>query len=118
MKRLLDKIIMPANWLMHRLDPDGSRTLAYMHNALRPYYRDYPIFLEQHEPKAKAAVDARELETYLDILDTAYVITRIDNKKEEFWGDLYFKIQMLLQEMFCKRITLPSPGGAGAHLSG
>jgi hypothetical protein len=85
-KRLLDKIIMPANWLMYRLDPDGSRTLAYMHNALRPYYRDYQIFLEQHEPKAKAVVEAWDFETYLDILDTANVITRIDNKKEELWG--------------------------------
>ncbi len=56
-KQLLYKIIMPANWLMYRLDPHGSRTLTYMHNALKPYFREYQIFL-QHDPKAKATVDA------------------------------------------------------------
>jgi hypothetical protein len=90
-KRLMDKIIVPANWLMYRLDPHGSRTLTYMHNALKPYFRDYQIFLEQHDPKAKTTVDAWDLETYLDIMDTAHVITRIDTKKDELWGDLMFK---------------------------
>ncbi len=34
-KRLLDKIVMPANWLMHRLDPDGACTLPYMQKVFR-----------------------------------------------------------------------------------
>jgi hypothetical protein len=73
-KRLLDKIIMPANWFMNRLDPHSSWPLPDVHAALKPNFWDYNIFLEQHEPKYKAAVDAWDLdsiETYLDILDTA-----------------------------------------------
>jgi hypothetical protein len=86
---------MPANrtdvQLMCRLDPDDSRHLPDMCTALKPYFRYYHIFLEQHEPKFKAAVYAWDLDMYLDVLDTANVVTRIDNKKDELCGDLYFK---------------------------
>jgi hypothetical protein len=56
-KRLIDKLIMPVNWLMYRMDPDCSRPLADVCAALKPYLQIYHIFLEQHEPKFKAAVD-------------------------------------------------------------
>ena len=92
-KRLLDKIIMPANWLMYRLDPNGKRSVTEVHTALQPYFRDYQAFMRQHETgTAFAARVARwDLEEYLDVMDTAVVVTRIDTKKEELWGDLYFK---------------------------
>ena len=32
-----------------------------------------------------------DLEEYLDVMDTAVLVTRIDTKTEELWGDLYFK---------------------------
>jgi hypothetical protein len=32
-------------------------------------------------------VDVWDLQTYLDILDTANVVTRIENKKDELWGN-------------------------------
>jgi hypothetical protein len=44
------------------------------------------IFSEQHEQKFKAAIDVWDLEAYLYILDTATVVTRIENKKDELWG--------------------------------
>ena len=56
-KRLLDKIVMPANWLMFRLDPDGTKPIAEVHEALKPYWRDFQTFLLQHEDRAKGTVD-------------------------------------------------------------
>ncbi len=84
---------MPANCLMHRLDPKGTRKLSEVHAALQPYFRDYQAFMLQHETGTPSAarVARWDLEEYLDVMDTAVVVTRIDTKKDELWGDLYFK---------------------------
>ena len=84
---------MPANWLMYRLDPKGTRDLNDVHSALQPYFRDYQAFMRQHETGTGFAnrVARWDLEEYLDVMDTAVVVSRIDNKKDDLWGDLYFK---------------------------
>ena len=89
-KKLLNTVIMPSKQLMYDLDPTGKRKLEAVHKALLPYVQEYRVFMDQHLDKHKATVDSWGIEKYLQVMDSMYVVTRIE-KDDERWGELMFK---------------------------
>jgi hypothetical protein len=51
---------------------------------------EYRVFMDQHLDKHKATVDSWGIEKYLQVMDSMYVVTRIE-KADERWGELMFK---------------------------
>jgi hypothetical protein len=89
-KRLLNKMIMPTNRLMYKLDPKCTRSVDDVHAALMPYFSEYQAFLRQHEDRYKDVVGQWDLPKYLDVMESMVVVTRIE-KSDESWGELKFK---------------------------
>ena len=102
-KKLVAQIMVPSNRLMYKIDPKGTRKHDRMVNDLRPYQRDYHIFLKQHEPARKAIVDTWHLSKYLEVMGNFTIIDIIKGDATQQWGDLKFKYswQSLARHVMC-----------------
>jgi hypothetical protein len=87
---LFDNILMPTNQLLYLLYSTTQRSVESVQEALRPHFRNYVLFMNQHQPTGRTAVAGWGLEKYLDVLDSFLLISRI-KPPDAPWGKLMFK---------------------------